>query len=758
MAAVSTLNRSQSQPSAQDGMNVSSATSVASRPRVGDTFSARVTTYYPSYSYERNSATEGGRSDNAGLPLTPDIHGADAIIQRAVLKGQNLRENPPVLFVAADQSLFGYGSVLSFSGPQIKKLFLRAGASLADAEYFASVGVKVVVRDVGAAIKTKGRFDLCTSRALENVTFNAVTVQVIQLRPAGKPKQPETPQLVLNQAIAFAGKSPEPLAPVVPPIAKKSLSQDAVPPATRTPETTPNIATVTGNLPEPPTPESPYQRWLSEQSAAALKVPAGFKLDPEGKIIWPRLYGLDTSSKSPPMESFASINAQATEQEVKAVQRVGEPIYAARAGYAERLYNAQQFINDQISKKQSLPAPSSYVGYDPMSAKEALLSKEIGIPLEGLDSSTRPIRNAPVQYGPPPELHSNPNSGVSVSFGSSLGPVRSLQKTASEHFDRHGRYSEQNRTEFESTIVSLEAEANAEELRQKTANGTKAGRGERLTTVERALYQSKLSDASLMKALVNYYKELQASALPENIKQAYLTGLSNLVMAYISGEKYKPVDLPNTKDGVSGVSTLTLPYMLSAVLKGNEASSTALRRNVSDGGMVHVFMRLNGGAEQAIQIQTRKGFFADAPYFRSQAQIDSGVGLPNETAIAKSGSPLRLTPPSEVALEDARARSQETLRNNLRDYFRANPQAWVDAQSNSVFMAYLDRLMFAKNPDGSPADNQHRIVSVQFVERARAAEIEQNSQQRIPKELSSESNLSFYRRSDFENPYRPRTE
>jgi gluconate kinase len=304
----------------------------------------------------------------------------------------------------------------------------------------------------------------------------------------------------------------------------------------------------------------------------------------------------------------------------------------------------------------------------------------------------------------------------------------------------------------------LEKTAVDEELRQKTENSTKVNRGERLTLRDKALYQSKLSDASFMKAFVNYYKELQASALPENIKQAYLNALSNLVMAWISGEKYKPVDVPNIKNGVAGVSTLTLQYMLFAVLKGTEQSSRDLRRNTSDGGMVHVYLRLNGGAEQDTAIQSRNGFFSKAPLFRSQAQLDSGVGVPSDVAVAKPGKPLRLSPPTEVRLEDTRARSQEALRNNLRDYFRANPIAWKNAQLNTDFMNYLDRLMFARNPDGSPADNQHRLVSVQFIERARAAELAQNNQQRIPKDLSGESNLSFYRRSDFENPYRNRTE
>jgi 3D (Asp-Asp-Asp) domain-containing protein len=856
----------------QPRLNLGSVTLSGPSVKVGDNYTARVTTYYPSYSYERGSATEGGRKDNGGLPLTPETHGADAIIQRAVTSGQSLRENPPVLFVAADQSVFGYGSVLSFSGPQIKKLFLRSGASLDDAEYFASVGVKVVVRDVGPAIKTKGRFDLCTSRKLENVTYDAIKVQVLQLRSAGKPKHPDTPQTVLDRAIAFAGTKPQ----LSPPSTEPNARNPNVTPAdTLTPsinlrlEISPSPSNVPADLDpiglqvlnsyrskllgagkvEPlkvwisgqersngtklsvdisqlpsdmqksilerlgregikvsleqlqkvvpsiellvvadkgaevlemratkganainasvvqnaseqaiPIKSSAYEQWLSAQNSAPLKIPEGFKVDLQGKIIWPSLYGLDTSSNSPPVESYGEVNAKATEEEVKAIQRAREPIYAARAGYAERMYNAQRRIDEQITSRLKLPAPSNTLGADRLSSAESQLANEIGIPLIGLDPVTKPVKDPAVLYGPAPDLHSNPNSGNAISFGSSLGPIWSLKKKTGEDFNIHGRYSEQNRNQFESTIVTLEKEAADEELRQKTENGTKVARGEKLTPRDRALYQSKLSDASFMRALVNYYKEIQSSSLPAHIKQAYLKGLSNLVMAWVSGEKYEPVSLPNTKNDVAGVSTLTLPYMLFAVLKGNEPSSAALRRNPSDGGMTHIFMRLNGGVEQAIPVQTRKGFFVNAPYFRTQSQIDNGVGLPSDIAIAKPGKPLRKTPPTEVSLEDIRARSQETLRNNLRDYFNANPQAWANAQSNPNFMAYLDRLMFARNADGSPAQNQHRLVSVQFIERARESATEQNSSQRIPKDLSDDSNLSFYRRSDFENPYRARTE
>jgi hypothetical protein len=139
----------------------------------------KFTSYYPTAgaSNVHGAGGEGGEVDCKGLRITQTDHGADAQLRRYVAQvndnGGSTKGIPMPVFVLAGNKKIGYGSIVHMSGEDMRGLFANIDAPKWLVDYFVKHGAYGILRDTGSAFDETGtkRFDLCTTRDLENKTF-----------------------------------------------------------------------------------------------------------------------------------------------------------------------------------------------------------------------------------------------------------------------------------------------------------------------------------------------------------------------------------------------------------------------------------------------------------------------------------------------------------------------------------------------------------------------------------------------------------
>jgi hypothetical protein len=322
-----------------------------------------------------------------------------------------------------------------------------------------------------------------------------------------------------------------------------------------------------------------------------------------------------------------------------------------------------------------------------------------------------------------------------------------------ETFQKSSRYDENNPRALQEFLIAKRDELKSEYQIFHAELNRKRDKGAQVTKVEEAKEKSLANRYRFFKLVDQYYSKLEAKGTPLQLS-AGRAAISNLVEAYLSSEPYKPVEIPVYQDGREiGRETITLNYLLGQILRRDDGAM--ILKDLTDGGIKDLYLALNGGEwnDKGIQSGKLSDLIDSKPFFRSSEQIVAGKKIPDRSFSRLYPNARINRPPLDyLRAEYLQARTQDSTRQQLAAYFLANPKAWLAAQSDQALMSYLDRLMFRRDvTTGLPARDQECLVSVQYIDAARAKKIKESKETPYGREHSEDadairrlSNIEFY--------------